>query len=141
MRETEVRIENFGSFAEKGGRMTLGESRTGFRPFVGYSNILLVVLLFSCFAWAQTEHTPKEGNRAPNLGRRPPEIRPFLERSPRCPRNISRPIATHQQELWDIHVSGNLHHSTWPDRAKGSGRDRLDERRHGFLRTHTARPP
>lgn len=67
MRETEVRIENFGSFAEKGGRMTLGESRTGIRPFVGYSNILLVVLLFSCFAWAQTDHTPKEGNRAPNF--------------------------------------------------------------------------
>jgi len=43
MRETEVRIENFGSLAEKGGRMTLGESRTGIRPFVGYSNILMAL--------------------------------------------------------------------------------------------------
>jgi len=47
--------------------MTLEESRTGIRPFVGYSSILLVVLLFGCFAWAQTDHAPKEGDRAPNF--------------------------------------------------------------------------
>jgi len=52
---------------EIGDRMTLGESRTGIRPFVGYSSIFLVVLSFGCFAWAQTDHIPKEGDRAPNF--------------------------------------------------------------------------
>jgi cytochrome c biogenesis protein CcmG/thiol:disulfide interchange protein DsbE len=53
--------------AEKGGRVKLEESRTGVKWFVGYSSILLVALLFGCFAWAQTDHTPKEGDRAPNF--------------------------------------------------------------------------
>src|SRR2546425_1201829 len=52
---------------EKGGRMSLGESRTGIRQFMEYSSIFLVVLLFGCFAWAQTDHIPKEGDRAPNF--------------------------------------------------------------------------
>ncbi|PYT85670.1 MAG: hypothetical protein DMG36_27345 [Acidobacteria bacterium] len=47
--------------------MTLGEKRAGIRRFVGDSSILLVVLLFGCFAWAQTDHAPKEGDRAPNF--------------------------------------------------------------------------
>jgi cytochrome c biogenesis protein CcmG/thiol:disulfide interchange protein DsbE len=67
MRETEVRMGNFRSSADKGGRMASGKSRTGIRRFVGYSGILLVVLLFGCFAWAQTDHVPKEGDRAPNF--------------------------------------------------------------------------
>jgi thiol-disulfide isomerase/thioredoxin len=67
MCEIEVRMGNFRLLAEKGGRMTSGKSRTGIRQFIGYSGILLVVLLFGCFAWAQTDHTPKEGDRAPNF--------------------------------------------------------------------------
>lgn len=47
--------------------MTLEEKRTGIRRFMGYSSILLVVLLFGRFAWAQSYHTPKEGDRAPNF--------------------------------------------------------------------------
>jgi cytochrome c biogenesis protein CcmG/thiol:disulfide interchange protein DsbE len=53
--------------AEKGGRVKLEGSRTGIKWFMGYSSILLVALLFGCFAWAQTDHTPKEGDRAPNF--------------------------------------------------------------------------
>lgn len=67
MREKEVRIEIPESLAEKGGRMTLEENRTGITRFTGYSRLPLVVLLFGCFAWAQSDHTPKEGDRAPNF--------------------------------------------------------------------------
>src|SRR6266566_3274084 len=55
------------SFVEKGGRMALEENRTGIRRFMGYPSILLVIILFGCFAWAQSDHTPKEGDRAPNF--------------------------------------------------------------------------
>ena len=47
--------------------MTLEENRTGIRRFMGYPSILLVIILFGCFAWAQSDHTPKEGDRAPNF--------------------------------------------------------------------------
>jgi len=50
MRETEVRIENSGVIG-RGVRMTLEENRTGIWRFTGYCSILLVVLLFGCFAW------------------------------------------------------------------------------------------
>lgn len=67
MRETEVRIKIPELLAEKGGRMTLKENRTGIRRFTGYSSILLVVLLFGCFAWAQSDRSAKEGDQAPNF--------------------------------------------------------------------------
>ena len=47
--------------------MALEENRTGIRRFMGYPSILLVIILFGCFAWAQSDHTPKEGDRAPNF--------------------------------------------------------------------------
>lgn len=55
------------SLAEKGGRMTLEENRTDISRFTGYSGILLAVLLFGCFAWAQTDRVLKEGDAAPDF--------------------------------------------------------------------------
>lgn len=47
--------------------MTLIESCTGVRRFIGYSAVLSAVFLLGCFAWAQTDYAPTEGDRAPNF--------------------------------------------------------------------------
>ena len=55
------------SLAEEGGGMTLEENRTDISRFTGYSGILLAVLLFGCFALAQTDRVLKEGDVAPDF--------------------------------------------------------------------------
>jgi cytochrome c biogenesis protein CcmG, thiol:disulfide interchange protein DsbE len=47
--------------------MTFSRNHTGVGRFSRYSSIALVGLLLGCFAWAQSDHALKEGDRAPNF--------------------------------------------------------------------------
>ena len=42
----------------------LRERRSGVRWFIGWFNILVVVLWLGCLTWAQTDHVLKEEDRA-----------------------------------------------------------------------------
>jgi cytochrome c biogenesis protein CcmG, thiol:disulfide interchange protein DsbE len=47
--------------------MTFGQNHTVVGRFFRYFSIALVGLLLGCFAWAQSDHAFKEGDRAPNF--------------------------------------------------------------------------
>src|SRR6266566_2059786 len=47
--------------------MSFRQNHTGVGRFFRYSSIGLVGLLLGCFAWAQSDHAVKDGDRAPNF--------------------------------------------------------------------------